>query len=298
MTLRSAAALAALAVALSAGRASAQDTLIVERKLVLRAAASASAHPVRTLESGERVMRIASEDTAAAFAKVRDAQGNEGFVSRSFVKPASAPAVHPAAGARGSVSCGTATCGIARWPVKTLTDDDAGEVDLTPVTGSIAAMRQFHAPHPRPQSNRVGIPERTTYKVRGVLLGWVHEDDKDFHLIIGSTSNHSATIVAEIPDPACKAVCLAGAPLAHEGELRAALTNVLGAPPSACHTFAHPIPIEITGVGFFDTPGGHATGHPPNGFELHPVLSLTLNGGAAVPDASKASTPGCSFGPG
>jgi hypothetical protein len=130
--------------------------------------------------------------------------------------------------------------------------------------------------------------------VTGVLLAWVKEDDHDFHLIIASANNHTATIVAEIPDPRCKAVCSAGRPLSKEAAIRAMLESELGTAPETCHQFVRPIPIRVVGVGFFDTPGGHATGHPPNGFELHPVLDLTLNNGQSVSQASQ-QTHSCSL---
>jgi hypothetical protein len=71
--------------------------------------------------------------------------------------------------------------------------------------------------------------------------------------------------------------------------VRRDLEAALGPAPSSCRQFARPIPVGVIGIGFFNTSGGHPTGHPPNGFELHPVLDLELNRGQALTAAERQS---------
>ena len=135
----------------------AQDTLVVQRAVVLREAPSVRARRLRVLPVGERLLHLGEDTTAPAFLRVRNSAGDSGFVSLSFVRSsrsdsgsrASRVSALNAHSPRAARTCGVA-CGAVRWAVKTFTDDDAGAVDLTPEVGHIGAMRQFHAPSPRP----------------------------------------------------------------------------------------------------------------------------------------------------
>jgi len=164
-----------------------------------------------------------------------------------------------------------ARCGVLRWPVKTMSDSDAAAVNRTPAGATIATLRALPAPPVRPQNGRANAVERTEFGVSGVVVAWGLEADSDFHLVLAEASHLSQTIVLEIPDT----VCVSGATTSVRDSIAIARRDVLqalGSPPSGVHALPSPVPVTVTGVGFFDF--GHSIGHPPNAFELHPVLSI------------------------
>jgi hypothetical protein len=164
-----------------------------------------------------------------------------------------------------------AHCGVLRWPVKTMSDADAGAVSRTPKGADIATLIAFPAPTVRPQNRRANSVEKTEFGVSGNVIAWGLEADSDLHLVLADASNSSRTIVLEVPNPSC----VSGATSAVRDSIAQARQDVLralGAPPSGVTALSSPAPVIVTGVGFFDF--GHSTGHPPNAFELHPVISI------------------------
>ena len=161
------------------------------------------------------------------------------------------------------------TCGVERWSVKTGTDPDAAQVDLTPVPTTIAFLRSFTAPAdpPGPPLNaRVAPAETTVWVVNATMTLYKKETDVDYHVVIQDLSGN--TMVTEIPCPCCVG---AGSPFAPgvanaREEFDARLTAT---------TFFQSVsfPVQITGVGFFDFIHGQ-TGVAPNGIELHPILDI------------------------
>jgi hypothetical protein len=156
-------------------------------------------------------------------------------------------------------------CGKERWPVKTLSDQDRGRVDLRPVPATIRELIAIKIHEiPYPDNARMGPEELRTYRIKGRLVEVRHEGDQDLHLILADPDDTSVTMVVEIPAVEC--VRQSG----HKRELTAARAAV-----KALHP---PVLVEVTGVGFFDF-----IHHPPvhggakNGFELHPVLSIKAN---------------------
>lgn len=89
------------------------------------------------------------------------------------------------------------------------------------------------------------------------MLAVIHEQDRDFHLIISDLERPQVTMIAEIPAPEC-----AGGG-GHEEDYRKAREAILSTPRNTI--------IELVGVGFFDFLHDQR-GHAPNGIELHPVL--------------------------
>jgi hypothetical protein len=168
-------------------------------------------------------------------------------------------------------SGGASRCGILRWPVKTMSDSDAATVNRTPAGTTIATLRALPAPRVRPQNGRANAVERTEFGVTGVVVAWGLEADSDFHLVLADASHSSHTIVLEVPDT----MCVSGATTAVRDSIAIARREVLqalGPAPSRVTALPSPVPVTVTGVGFFDF--GHSVGHPPNAFELHPVLSI------------------------
>lgn len=168
------------------------------------------------------------------------------------------------------VSCGT-HCGTERWAVKTLTDADAGLVDLTPQITTIAALRALPAPPTLPADNRVIPTEVTTFRITATLVAWKLEGDEDLHLIL--SDDNGQTMIAEIPSSACTMVCYSPV-RSWIDSARATVIGELGQPSSTGFLTVNRT-VVITGVGFFDFPHGQR-GAAPNQIELHPVIGVVF----------------------
>jgi hypothetical protein len=112
------------------------------------------------------------------------------------------------------------------------------------------------------------------------------EDDVDYHIVLADPLGN--TIVTEIPSPACDGTT---SPFdAAVAAVRAKFDAHLTAIPSF-QTAS--IPVQMTGVGFFDFLHGQ-TGVAPNGIEIHPILDMTFT--TASSNALTASSNPGTFG--
>jgi hypothetical protein len=152
-------------------------------------------------------------------------------------------------------------CGVERWPVKVLIDDDTARVDLTPRPTTIAALARLPAPRANRQQKRRLPLELRTFRVRAIITGGDDtENDGDIHLIIADPADRSVTMIAEIPDPEC---AIGSRHTAAYAEARRVVSRL---PPGT--------EVEIEGVAFWDRLHGQ-TGVAPNAIEIHPVLRVT-----------------------
>jgi hypothetical protein len=174
-------------------------------------------------------------------------------------------------------------CGVERWPVKVLIDDDTARVDLTPRPTTLSALAALPAPRPaRPQRRRLPH-ELRTFRIRGIILGGDDtENDGDIHLILSDPAARGVTMIAEIPDPEC---AIGSRHTAAYAEARRVVSRL-----------APGTEVEIEGVAFWDRLHGQ-TGVAPNAIELHPVLKVTPvdllpggNPGGPRPPATPADT--------
>jgi hypothetical protein len=164
-------------------------------------------------------------------------------------------------------------CGSERWAVKTFTDPDTGKVDLTPHPGSVALLRALARPATVTEDRR-SLAELRTYRIRALLIGWKHEADDDYHLVVADSAHPDATMIVEIPSGACARVCTSRL-LPAMTTARHSIEAALG-PGSAHYRTLSPAPmVTITGIVFFDRLHGQ-TGVAPNGVELHPVIGLAF----------------------
>lgn len=164
-------------------------------------------------------------------------------------------------------------CGTARWDVKTLADAAASRVKMTPVPASVETLRALPVPGPIEQHTPRYPQEMQTYTVTATLREAAREQDSDYHLVlVGATPD--ATMIAEIPDPACVA-SQDNAAITAIKKARTYFDQAFGAPAQAPHftTFQTPPQVTVAGVLFFDVLHGQH-GVAPNGVELHPVLDL------------------------
>jgi hypothetical protein len=173
-------------------------------------------------------------------------------------------------GSGGGGGEGGATCGVERWPVKTLSDGRADQVRFKPKKSSINSLISKPAPTVGFSTPRIKGVETTTYRIRATLVQFAREDDRDIHLVVASPKDPAKTMIVEFPDITCPGA-RKSAKKTQMGKARSALIAACGAPSSS---FAHLTgAATIKGVGFFDVKHGQ-TGVAPNGIELHPVLGF------------------------
>ena len=169
---------------------------------------------------------------------------------------------------------GSATCGVERWPVKTLSDKRVKLVKFRPHKTSIAKLRSRVAPDVGTSTPRIKGAETRTFRVRAQLIEFKSEDDRDVHLVIGWPADPSKTMIVEFPDTTCPGA-RKSPKKGKMAKARRALETACGIPPSS--SFAHLTgTATVTGVGFFDILHGQ-TGVAPNGIELHPVLRFVTS---------------------
>jgi hypothetical protein len=164
-------------------------------------------------------------------------------------------------------------CGVERWAVKTGSDADAAKVSLVPADRTLAALGALVAPDPTTLQDRPRIAPVEFQSVRltnVTLVKFRLESDSDYHLVL---NDGSATLIAEIPDPAC----VSGGPFAaaitaarRAFDATYTVDTSLGIP-TPWQTAG--VPVTLTGVSFFDVPHGQ-TGMAPNAIEVHPVMSI------------------------
>jgi hypothetical protein len=161
-------------------------------------------------------------------------------------------------------------CGVERWAIKTCTDGDTTHVNFNIIVPStISYQRSLPTPPTLPANNRLPL-EDSVYQIDCKLVRYKLEDDGDVHCVITANGNLD-TMVSEICDPQCPNI----AQTSRFAELTT-LRNwfVSNYHPSTSWQYPN-INIRITGVGFYDFQHGQI-GIPPNGREIHPILTMTL----------------------
>ena len=163
---------------------------------------------------------------------------------------------------------GGARCGVERWPVKTLQDGRASEVNFRPQGTTVEALRE--RPRPLSLGARTRGVETTTYRVRARLVEMKREKDSDVHLVIAALRNRRHTMIVEFPSSGCtrRASTSARRKMA---AARRALATACGAAGGSFVRLTGTA--TVTGVGFFDFEHGQR-GVAPNAIELHPVVGF------------------------
>ncbi len=189
------------------------------------------------------------------------------------------------------------SCGVERWPVKTLSDADAGNVKLAElVQTTVTQLRQLERPfannQPGPLNNRSAPVELTVYTMTVTLFGAKIETDSDVHLVVTDPSDSTATMIVEFPDPSCidsqdtglvtrmtnaRNAVLKAVPTLVKQVAAGAAIPATAINPQTQKMRLQPMSgtAQITGVGFFDT-NHRQDGVAPNAIELHPVLDFTI----------------------
>src|ERR1700694_1968952 len=163
-----------------------------------------------------------------------------------------------------------AQCGVERWSVKTGTDPDASLINLnSPTSTTVANLSAIPAPTLLPDNQRVQPTETTVWVLNATLTKFVLAYDSDYHMVL--TDAAGRTMIAEIPSPSCVGP---GSPLAAGIAHARAQFDAMFTATAAFQTVN--VPVQITGVGFFDHLEGQE-GLAPNGIELHPIIDILFN---------------------
>jgi hypothetical protein len=161
-----------------------------------------------------------------------------------------------------------AACGSERWPVKTLTDPQAREVEFGAVRPATVAALGKLAVAKGGQTTRSSW-EKRVYGINATLAKAKLEEDGDVHLVL---TDGDASIIVEMPSVACTRgaqhrYAMAAARRRFEDDV--AVRGHL----SRSRWLYLRRPTHVVGVLFFDYAHGQ-TGHAPNYVELHPVLGF------------------------
>lgn len=163
----------------------------------------------------------------------------------------------------------TLDCGKERWAVKTLSDGDAGRVDLTPRRTTIRDLGRLARPRTLEAEGRASPVERRAYCVEGVIRDQPRpQGDGDLHVILEDPDDSTSTLIIELPDPRCPSVCASR----HASAMQAARAEM----ERLLQLWTSPtMRVTVVGVGFFDRDHGQV-GAARNFIELHPVLAVAL----------------------
>ena len=184
-------------------------------------------------------------------------------------------------------------CGVELWPIKTLTDPNAAQVQLDPVLPtSIAAVNALQVP--ADVTTREGDNfELHAYQVTAFLIGYKLEADNDWHVVLSDDGSEAQphTMIVEIPNPACAQPPLeptTSRVLSQITQARAAFETAFP-PAKACFSCNLKTQVTVIGVGFYDRLHGQH-GVAVNGAELHPVIGFEVGGGPPPPVTTTSST--------
>jgi hypothetical protein len=161
-------------------------------------------------------------------------------------------------------------CGTERWSIKTMSDPQASNVNLTAHATTISALRAKSAPSSL-GTTRIAPVELTTYRIHARLVEFKSESDSDIHLVVADPSTGGQMIV-EFPSSSCLSSTTASVKQ-KISTARNAFVAACGQPSSTHFSHVHGV-ATITGVGFWDFKHGQ-TGVAPNAIELHPVLKFS-----------------------
>jgi len=162
------------------------------------------------------------------------------------------------------------TCGVERWPVKTLSDADALRVNFAPLSSSVAILSNLpeHCGG-GPDNARAYAEELQVFEVVGRIIVARAEDDRDFHVAIADPIDPGATMVTEVADPGCSGAT--ASPFAPH--LQAARFSFDAFRAGRNLTSLSGELVRVRGVGFYDFNHGQ-TGRSRSCIELHPILAI------------------------
>jgi hypothetical protein len=176
----------------------------------------------------------------------------------------------------GTTACHTApptraTCGVWRWPVKTLSDPARRKVVLDPRVTTVKRLRNLDRPSSQftATTPRRGFVEFHTFRIRARPIQVKLQDDEDIRLVVSIPDMPRKKMIVEFPKPICVESAFKRNKI---GDARSKLLQNCGrVSESSWSRLAGSI--TLVGVGFWGERHGQ-TGIAPNGIELHPVLNI------------------------
>ena len=170
---------------------------------------------------------------------------------------------------------GAAACDGVRAAIRSLTDEEAALVDLTPVAATVTDLMAIPAPEVLPRLSRAAPVELTTYSVSAVLGSARLDESGDIVLTLTTEDDPSLRLTARLIDAATCAGSTDEALLSRMTAARSAFVERFGVP-----SVARTIPVSgtahVTGVGHFAQVPGASARSTRIEFELLPVLDLTV----------------------
>ncbi len=165
-------------------------------------------------------------------------------------------------------------CGEERWDVKTLSDNDTVLIKFNKV---VKTNIHEQASLPKPGKIKRDLPRQSSetevFSIECYILGFKREKDMDIHIVIKEL-NSEETMVAELPSPWCPEIEATSRSKTFQ-KVNEWFLNNIGKPGERYKTLRKPIPVTITGMGFFDFVHGQK-GMAANGREIHPVIKIAL----------------------
>lgn len=177
----------------------------------------------------------------------------------------------------------SAQCNSERWSVKTGTDADVSLINLnSTTTTTVANLTALATPATIPDNTRIKPTETTVWVMSAALVKFIRAYDSDYHMVFADSAGR--TMIGEIPDPNCVG---AGSPFAAGiAHARAQFDAKF----TATQNFQTVnVPVQITGVGFFDYQEGQE-GIAPNGIELHPIIDILFNPSFTISSSTPSLT--------
>jgi hypothetical protein len=223
---------------------------------------------VATVSRG--VVTGVGEGATAIVAQFEGKDGNQGVTVARGAAPVPTPNPPPPPLPPPPAPPPGLACGVERWFVKTLADDDAAKVNVNAVTPiSIREINGFVTHCSGLSERRTFAEEFKVYETVGRISFVAHEDDRDYHIALEDPNAPGFTIVTELADTLC-----AGAVISpHYSVLTRAeaLWRILldnRSPSALVGTL-----VRVRGVGFYDFAHGQR-GRSRNCMELHPIVSI------------------------
>ncbi len=164
-----------------------------------------------------------------------------------------------------------AACTGDRWPIRTLGDDDASLVNLTPVTTTVTDLLALPAPDVVPRLARAAPVELTTYTITVTLIDAIVDSAGDLALTVAEPADPSQTLVVKFLDTVNCALSTDQTLVDRMQRARDAVVEHVGAPSSNRPTAASGT-ADITGVGFVGNDAPLRAG--ATRIFLHPVLDF------------------------
>jgi hypothetical protein len=162
------------------------------------------------------------------------------------------------------------SCGVERWPVKTLSDPAASGLNLAAVQVTTIKSLNLVPTHCSGIPDSRSFPEEfQVFEVVGQIIIARLEDDHDYHIALADLAEPGYTIVTEIADPLCQGAN--SSPFRQLlSQTRSAFDSIVAGQPLSAMTGTV---VRVRGVGFYDF-NHNQTGRSQSCLELHAVLSI------------------------